>query len=235
MTETRRNLLIASLAPFTLFVLLGVAANNGWLGTAQLDSPSAGIRGWAAEQPWLEGTLLAVEELFATQGLTIATLVVVGVLVLRRQFRAGALVLAVMLAARELTQHTKELFGRDRPAWQDADFLHHAASYPSGHATGVATLGGLMIVLTLLHRRGRMNLRPVTAVVSVVVLIVCVDRLMLGRHYPTDLVGGVLLATGLVLLGTGLLAPLADRTPAADDAEEPVTVPADREEELAAR
>lgn len=208
MTELRRSLLLAASVSMSLFLLLGVAAGRGWLGTAQLDSPSAGIREWAAQRSWLEDSLLLVERLFATQGLTVATLVVVGFLLLRRQFRAGLLVLAVMLAARELSTYTKELFGRDRPVWQDADFLHHASSYPSGHATGVAAFGGLVIVLVVLGARSRANLRPVAAVVTVVVLIVCADRLLLGRHYPTDLVGGVLLATSLVLLGTALVAPM---------------------------
>jgi len=210
--ELRRSLLLASFVSLTLFGLLGLAANHGWLGTAALDSPSAGIRDWAAHRPWLEDSLILVERLFSTRGLTVATIVVVGFLLLRRQFRAGGLVLVVMLAARELSGYTKELFGRDRPVWQDSDFLHHASSYPSGHATGVAAFGGLVVVLAILGTRGRANLRPVAAVVTVGVLIVCADRLLLGRHYPTDLVGGVLLATSLVLLGTALLAvPLATR------------------------
>ncbi len=210
MTGSRRTLLLASLTPFTLFVLLGVAADHRWLGTAELDSPSSGIREWAARRPWLEDSLFLVERLFATQALTIATVALVGWLLLRRQFRAGALVLVVMLAVRELTGYTKDLFGRDRPGWQDPDFLHTASSYPSGHAAGVAAIGGLVIVLAIMSGRSRPNRRPVTVVVSLVVLTVCADRLLLGRHYPTDLIGGVLLATGLVLVGAALLLPLAD-------------------------
>lgn len=215
MTEPRRSLLLASLTSLTLFVLLGVAATHGWLGTAELDGPSAGIRGWAAERPWLEDSLFAVEKLFATQGLTVAAIVVAGWLLLRRQLRAGILVLVVTYAATELTQHTKALFGRDRPLWQDSDFLHHASSYPSGHAAGAATLGGLVIVLAVLGTRSRAHLRPIAAVVSVVVLIVCADRLMLGRHYPTDLVGGVLLAAGLIMLGLAIVYPreISEGTP----------------------
>ena len=116
-----------------------------------------------------------------------------------------------MVAAKELTGYTKELFGRDRPPWQDSDFLHHASSYPSGHVAGVATLAGLVIVLAVVGGRRRANLRLVTVVVSVVVVAVCADRLLLGRHYPTDLIGGVLLATGLVMLGAALLLPPSDR------------------------
>lgn len=215
MSETRRNLLLASLTPFALFVLLGIAVNHSWLGTAELDGPSAGIREWAAHRPWLDDSLFFVERLFATQGLTIATLVLAGFLLFRRQFRAAALVVVVMLATRELTSFTKELFGRDRPTWQDSDFLHHASSYPSGHVASTAAFGALVIVVAFLASRRPAVRRFVCAVVIPVVLVVCADRLMLGRHYVTDLVGGTLLATGLVLLGLALAYPreISEGTP----------------------
>jgi len=204
-------LLTASLISFALFVLLGLAVQYGGPWAAVLDAPSAGIRQWAADRPWLEDSFLVIERVFATQGLTVATIVVAGSLMLRRQVRAAVLVLVVMLAVRELTASTKELFGRDRPGWQDSDFLHHASSYPSGHAAGVAAFGGLLIVLAVVGR-GRANLRPVAAVVALVVLVVCADRLLLGRHYVTDLVGGVMLGTALVLLGLAFVHPMSEDT-----------------------
>lgn len=232
MTDRRRTLLTASLLSFALFVLLGLAVDRRRPWVAALDAPSAGIRRWAADRPWLEDSFLVVERVFSTQGLTVATIVVVGWLLLRRQVRAGVLVLVVMLAARELTTSTKELFGRDRPGWQDADFLHQASSYPSGHAAGVATLGGLLIVLAVMGRRSRADLGPVAAVVAVVVLVVCADRLMLGRHYVTDLVGGVLLGIGLVLLGLAVLHPVPEKQKErhpAGDAPSVVAQPVERE------
>jgi membrane-associated phospholipid phosphatase len=231
-SEPRRTLLLASLTPFLLFVLLGVAAGHGWLGTAELDSPSSGIRDWAAHRPWLEDSLFFVERLFATQGLTIATIVLAGWLLLRRQFRAGVLVVVVMLAERELSQYAKELFGRDRPMWQDSDFLHHAGSYPSGHASGVVAFGGLVILLTVMATRRRDVRRLVSAAVISVVALVFADRLLLGRHYPTDLLGGALLSTGLVLLGASLIYPLFATREVEDSEATPIAVP---DKELAAR
>lgn len=221
MSETRRALLLASLVPFGLFLMLGLVAGHGWLGTGEVDGPSASIRGWAVRQPWLADSLFLVERMFAEQGLTVATLALVGWLLLRRRFRAVAFVLVAMLAAREIAGASKELFGRDRPAWQAPEFLHHAGSYPSGHATGAATLVGVVIVLAVLGSRTRAFGRLAGLVGVAVVVAVCADRLLLGRHYPTDLIGGILLATGLVLSGAALLllpddegdATLADDAP----------------------
>src|SRR5690606_24523638 len=36
---------------------------------------------------------------------------------------------------------------------------------------------------------------------------VCLDRLLLGRHFPSDVIGGLLLGTGLVLLVLALYSP----------------------------
>ena len=38
-------------------------------------------------------------------------------------------------------------------------------------------------------------------------LVVCLDRVLLGRHYPSDVVAGTLLGAGMVLLGLVLLDP----------------------------
>jgi membrane-associated phospholipid phosphatase len=45
----------------------------------------------------------------------------------------------------------------------------------------------------------------VVGVAGFLVLLVCADRLLLGRHYPTDLVGGILLGGTVALLGAALL------------------------------
>ena len=65
-----------------------------------------------------------------------------------------------------------------------------------------------MIVLAAMLLR-RANIRGVSfAGLVVVVLLVCLDRVLLGRHYPSDVVGGVFLGVGLALLGLALYSPL---------------------------
>ncbi|KAA1428395.1 phosphatase PAP2 family protein [Nocardioides antri] len=208
MSETRRALLLASVTSFALFVLLGVAVHLGWSASTAYDGPSAAIREWAVKQPGLEAPLLFVERVLGNQGMAVATAVLAGVLLLRRQVRSALLVVVVMFAARELTQYFKDLFGRDRPAWQDPDLLLQSGSYPSSHAATVVAFAALVLGLTILGSRRRSTRGLVGAGALLLVLVVCADRVLLGRHYPTDLLGGALLGTGLVLLGLALLHPL---------------------------
>ena len=50
--------------------------------------------------------------------------------------------------------------------------------------------------------------RAASTPVVVLVVVVCLDRVLLGRHYPTDVVGGFLLGAGWSLLGLAVYSPL---------------------------
>lgn len=230
---SRRDLLLRALFCFTLFAMLGLAIELGLLGPADA-RVSAGVRAWAVERPWLEGPLLAVEWAFEARTVMWIGVVLAVVLLLRRQVRAGLLVAGVSVATRELAQHAKAVFGRDRPIWQDTDHLLGSGSYPSGHAAGVVALVGLVVVLAFAQVRRQQTRRVVCAAAAGVVVLVFADRLMLGRHYVTDLLGGALLSTGLILAGLALVGPLRSRPALSVPAEEPATADRPAEPALAA-
>lgn len=96
----------------------------------------------------------------------------------------------------------KELVRRARPVVQNA--VDHAPGYsfPSGHATNttVAAIVVLVLLWPLLARRGRVT---GTVLAVVVALLIGLDRVMLGVHYPSDVLGGYLLG-GAVALGSAL-------------------------------
>jgi YegS/Rv2252/BmrU family lipid kinase len=191
-----------------LFVVILVLVETNWAPLASLDQEGKPAEGWAAGRPALHPTLRAIELGFNTIAMTIFTAVLAIVLFIKNHRRAAYLVVGVMLATSITTTLVKNAVGRARPVWQDPVGLLQNNAFPSGHASGVAAFAGLVIVLVAMLVR-RSNVRRVVYVVAgLVVVIVCVDRVMLGRHFPSDVVAGVLLGAFCVLLGVALYSPL---------------------------
>src|SRR5207342_226563 len=94
------------------------------------------------------------------------------------------------------------------PEWQVEDALLSSKSYPSGHAASITAFGGILVVLVVMLVR-RSNIRRLLyAGIGLMVVVVCLDRVLLGRHFPSDVIGGVLLGIGMVALGLAVYNPL---------------------------
>ena len=140
--------------------------------------------------------------------MTIFTAVLATALFVKNHRRAAYLTVGVMLATSVATTLLKETFGRTRPVWQDPVALLVNNAFPSGHASSIAAFAGLVMVLVaMLVRRSNVR-RGAYVVAGLVVVLVCADRVLLGRHFPSDVVAGVLLGAFFVLLGVAVYSPL---------------------------
>jgi YegS/Rv2252/BmrU family lipid kinase len=163
--------------------------------------------GWAIQHDWLIELLRLVEVAFATIGMTVITAVIVLLLLARGHRRTALFTVVVMLVTSLATSGLKAWLGRERPPWQDHAGLLTSRSFPSGHSSSVTALAGILIILTVVFvRRGSM--RRLAVVLAVLLwAVVCLDRVYLGRHFPSDVVGGTLLGLGVVLLGLAFFEP----------------------------
>ena len=193
---------------FVLFGLLAVAVLQGWGPVAEFDDRGSPAQRWAVDSETVRQPLRVVEDLFDTIGMIVLSTIVTLAMWLRRHRRAAVFTAGVMLTTWGVTTALKILVGRDRPEWQLADDLLSSKSFPSGHASSITAFAGVLVVLVaMLVRRG--NLRR-AAYVGLVLLVVAVglDRILLGRHFPTDVIAGTLLGVGIVILGLALYSPL---------------------------
>ncbi len=193
---------------FGLFALLAVAYKLEWGLVVDVDSESRAWRDWAVDTSWLDHPLRWVEDGFGTIGMSVLTLALAAVMFAKRYRRAAAFTVWVMIGTYVATALLKLWVGRERPDWQHPEQLLESNAFPSGHASTITAFAGVVMVLVAMLLR-RANLRRlVFGGMVVVVLLVAADRVLLGRHYLTDVTAGMLLGAGCVLLGIALYSPV---------------------------
>ncbi len=161
------------------------------------------IQAW--QSPALTGVFRAVTHLGSYPVATALTVAAAGILLLRRLWAEGLLVVAAAASAL-LTLLFKALVGRPRPAFSmvDPSFVDpipHTLSFPSGHAAFAMLLGGILIYLVWRYRESRWARWGISLALAVAILAVGVSRVYLGVHWPSDVLGGYLYGiTALALL-----------------------------------
>lgn len=139
---------------------------------------------------WLHGMARDVTSMGSMTVLAILVLIVMGYLLMRRQYRATLLILVATAGGTLLSSLLKYLFERERPRiveHLDVVYLH---SFPSGHS-----MLSTVVYLTLGALLGRVisgwRMRAYFLLVAVVLaVLVGVSRVYLGVHYPTDVLAG---------------------------------------------
>jgi len=143
----------------------------------------------------------AIELAFATIPMTIYTAVAAIALVTRGHRRAAYWTIGVMAGAAASVYVLKRIFDRARPVWDDPIDQVTSFSFPSGHASGIASGAGVAIVLTMMLVRRRGLRRGLVALWLALVLLVGADRIFLGVHNLSDVVAGWSVGTLFVLVG----------------------------------
>jgi len=194
-----------------------------------LDRNGRRLEDWADAHDGLHGVLKFVEVAFNTGPVMIATLVVAVFLVARGQRRAATYAILVVLSTWLLTNFVKASTGRVRPEWQDPlDIVANSRSFPSGHSSLNAALMAVVCVLASMFIRRSTLRRLVYGVAALEVVLIWADRVLLGRHFPTDVLGGTLLGVCLALLWLALFNPLP-RSHAANALPLPEAFPSNRQ------
>jgi YegS/Rv2252/BmrU family lipid kinase len=166
---------------------------------------------WTYRQHWSQRFWLVVQSVFTTVPMTVYTLVGAALLVRGRHPRAALWTVGVMLAAGLTTFLLKGLLHRHRPVWPDPVQTLSSYSFPSGHATGIASAAGVVIVLATMLVRRRGTRRALCAVAVGLALLVGADRIFLGVHNVSDVLAGYAVGGFWVCLGLVVYHPAPRR------------------------
>ena len=211
-----RSLVWAALAG-ALFGVLGFLVTQDRAPLDSFDVNGRRLEDWANNSAWVMDGLRLIEIAFGTIGMTILTVVLAVALLVRRQRWAALFAVVVMVATSLATSALKVWLARGRPDWQDKLGLLKSFSFPSGHASSSAAFASILVLLLVLFVR-RASLRRLG--ISLAVgwwLVVCADRVLLGRHYPTDVIAGSLLALAIFSLALAVIDPLPRSTAAGSE------------------
>ena len=201
----KRPLLLALCCWIAFVVLVALAY---WLPVARWAD------GWSVEgflnleSPTLNWLAYRVAKLADPVPFALCTVVLAGIAVYRRRPRQALAVLALLIGANLLAQTLKVLLEHPR----HNDFLGNAQlgadAFPSGHATASMSLALAAILVA------PVAWRPVVAVVGALFALgVSESVLLLGWHFPSDIAGGFLVATGAALMAISALRAAEARWP----------------------
>jgi undecaprenyl-diphosphatase len=199
---------LASLACATAFVVL----------TALVVTSSAALTGF--DHRWSEGFFTftsthgwaqSLARLFTLMGdarviITVTAAAVIWCALRRSWWLAGWLV-AVAVGSELLSVLVKNTVQRARPPSDGVLALAHGYSFPSGHtqASTVTYVAVVLVVGWQLLRPGPVARRTSAVLVVALVGAVGLSRIMLGVHWPTDVLGGWLLGSAWVTGATYVL------------------------------
>lgn len=144
---------------------------------------------------------LMIEVTALGTGTVVMMIVVVAALflVLTQHKYSAMLLLVSTLGGLVLNTILKLGFNRPRPSIFLPEVHAVSSSFPSGHAMSAAIVYGTVAYLAArLHRRLWARFLVMLAA-FIIILLICISRLYLGVHYPSDVVGGV--AIGLAWAG----------------------------------
>lgn len=148
-------------------------------------------------EPGLRTALLVWQEAFQARWVNLAGVALALWVWRRHGLRARTVwAVATVLLGWGLSNVAKLAVQRTRPLVDDAVAHAPGYSFPSGHAmnTATAAIALTALVWPLLGRRGR---AVVVTVAVLAVVLTGVDRVMLGVHYPSDVVAGTLLGAAV--------------------------------------
>ena len=195
--------LIAGLG-LLVVVPLAVLARVGWHPLTSLDrSSDDSAHTFVLAHSWLLSSAQKLTHLGDPLVVTALAVLAAGVMMLIGRRRAAVYLLLVRLVAVVIDDGLKVVIRRTRPVLAHPVAHAHGFSFPSGHALGSAALYASIAVV--LGSRVPFAARVALAVLPP--LVVATTRVLLGVHFPSDVIAGLFAGWAVALLLAAVMQP----------------------------
>ncbi|HEX5405581.1 MAG TPA: phosphatase PAP2 family protein [Pseudonocardiaceae bacterium] len=209
---TRRVFVIVAAVGLLVFVLFGVLAEVPWTALRHLDAiaPADGHR-LSSHAVALRTPALVITDLGSPLAVDVVTVLAAAWLLLVRRWRLAGVVLIARFGELTCESLTKLVVSRPRPHLLPMLTSGSGTSFPSGHAAGSVAAYGAILLVVAVHV-GRRPSWWIVVLVAAFLFAVAASRVILGVHYPTDVLGGMALGLAWAALAFVVLTPGRPRT-----------------------
>lgn len=214
----RPTILRAALWTATLVAVTGVITALVWLEWEPLqrldDTIVTAAVTWTTDHPNLQEPLDRIGVTSGKRILWPLSAMLAAMLWIAGRRYEGLLIALAVAATTVVTGGIKRTLARDRPEWYIPEDPLPTASFPSGHVSlWVGFVVALGIVLSLLlqgHLPARI-MRLTLAPLGVLLVVISLQRILQGRHFPSDVLVGAFVGAGCALASWVLLELIVDR------------------------
>ena len=137
----------------------------------------------------------------STLFMVIACIFFVVYFLLRKQKDKSILVGSTLIVSTIINNVIKVIIRRARPDVV-ALAVEKSFSYPSGHMMASVTFYGILFYLVLKSDLKKGIKIPLEILLFILPILIGLSRIYLGVHYPSDVVGALLMSTSIVLVTT---------------------------------
>ncbi len=200
-----KGVILGAVISALVVLVIGWLVARRWAPLLDLDSTmSSSVHAWANTTPWAVQGSHVLAFLGRREVCTLVTVLAVVVLLLARRWRLSIALVIVATGAPLITDVVKGVLERPRPTWPDALATETTYAYPSGHATaGLAVWAACGIACAAVIRRRSVAVGFALPWV-IVGIAIGASRVVLGVHWPSDVIGGWCLALAVVFSVTSV-------------------------------
>jgi len=139
-------------------------------------------------------TQLLTEMTYLGTGIVVITVVGVTALFLwnTEHKHSARLLLASTIGAIILNNTLKYFYHRERPSVFEWGTHVASSSFPSGHAMSATVVYGTVAYLLMRLQKHTLSKVLTLSGAVILILLICFTRLYLGVHYPSDVLGGII-------------------------------------------